>query len=59
MRPATSQRRQTSQAVQTAAGRSALGVATASISLCRAVGGATGRIHCCIRAFVIASGRYR
>ena len=32
----------TQVAVQTAAGRSALGVATASISLCRAVGGATG-----------------
>jgi hypothetical protein len=32
----------TQVAVQTAAGRGALGVATGSISLCRAVGGATG-----------------
>jgi hypothetical protein len=32
----------TQVAVQTVAGRGALGVATASISLCRAVGGATG-----------------
>ena len=45
--------------VQTAAGRSALGVATASISLCRAVGGATGVALVGAALFALVTARAR